>query len=754
MKRIWSGWGMLFVLLFFGSCQKTTNNTETVGTEESVYLDYAAHTAEYYIDSIEHFMSYWRGQYKVPENAEFLPWPTDAYLAALYANLYSMPETRRPEYLEATKTLCLNYGDYREIFLQQDSLRVEYEPGLPVQTSIFQLAKYTRACEVLFDEGILNIEERKQLENDLAECADFLLVTQEWGPMNRSMLRTEALLYIAKLLPEHPRNENWLQIGNAQLQDNLNNWTIEDASLYNLIWMYSLCGYAYFVEEEPEILLQPSVNYYFKYFQELLSPEGAIPDYGDGWWRSWWGVSVPIFELGASINDNPELKWAADYTFHKKPKDHGHRVNLALRYSEAYLWGNKSLKSQEPTGGSAQVLDDQVGKKVVFRNGYNPQSTYLLLNYKDEGSDGWLYRENLRNTLSAMHEKMHHGHSDENSVVLLMHNQSVLLRDAGYRDVFPSGENGSYRADIFHNRLVVRNGLVDPSISTLNFLKNDGHYIPSTTHKIDFYTSQLVDHSRTQLVEQNTGYIHDRIVDYIPSKNLFVVTDMVKSEKSGPLTLATLWHTQQVLDSGKNWAVTRYESFGKWKNPGKDKLYIQFARQNAEMEMAPIRRHKQDEIVLSDVQSTVLEQGEYTVFVTLLAPLNEDEAIPEWAVSIDESNGNAIGISIGLNGDQLSIVHKIDLAADVVREWPRPRYTPETGSWSMNEMRSDAQSFYCLETEDEYHIVGANTTHIQVEGQTVFQQKPITNEYRADGGPATKAAWKVRLVDRKFSKAK
>ena len=103
-----------------------------------------------------------------------------------------------------------------------------------------------------------------------------------------------------------------------------------------------------------------------------------------------------------------------------------------------------------------EVMEDVQGKKIVFRDGWKQDSTYMLLNYRDEGDGGLNFRDYLRDTIPVEEEKMTHGHADENSLVLLMSGGSVLLHDGGYRDYMPSGPFGAYRQDYFHNRLCVR----------------------------------------------------------------------------------------------------------------------------------------------------------------------------------------------------------------------------------------------------------------------------------------------------------
>ena len=67
----------------------------------------------------------------------------------------------------------------------------------------------------------------------------------------------------------------------------------------------------------------------------------------------------------------------------------------------------------------------------MFRDGWGDDANYLLLNYRDEGPYALMPREYLRHTIPVEEEKMHHGHSDENAISLLMSGGSVLLNEAG-----------------------------------------------------------------------------------------------------------------------------------------------------------------------------------------------------------------------------------------------------------------------------------------------------------------------------------
>ena len=146
-------------------------------------------------------------------------------------------------------------------------------------------------------------------------------------------------------------------------------------------------------------------------------------------------LHIAIFEKGAAVYRDPVMKWAAQSilrTVTSRTDTMG--VGESYSLTDAFRWSDESIVPARPTSLSQDVLDDVIGKKVVFRNGWADSSMYLLLNYCDEGKWGFPYREYLRNTISVEHEKMTHGHSDENSIVLLMNKGSVLLHDAGYRD--------------------------------------------------------------------------------------------------------------------------------------------------------------------------------------------------------------------------------------------------------------------------------------------------------------------------------
>ena len=172
-------------------------------------------------------------------------------------------------------------------------------------------------------------------------------------------------------------------------------------------------------------------------------------------------------------------------------------------------------------------MEDVQGKKIVFRNGWKPDSTYLLLNYRDEGDGGMNFRDYLRDSIPVEEEKMTHGHADENSIALLMSGGSVLLQrrrvprlhaERAVRRVspglLPQPPGRAPREDLDGpegRRGALQPARADPRRSPLfEFLRDAGSYRPVRTRKVDFLSLPEFDYSRTRLIDDGWGYDADR----------------------------------------------------------------------------------------------------------------------------------------------------------------------------------------------------------------------------------------------------
>ena len=664
------------------------------------------------------------------------------YLASTLAFLYE--QTRDKSYATKTVELLAMYGDLRATYPQDYAkARAEYVNGVPAIANFFFMPPYIRAYLRIRNSGALDEKTKQKIETALAGSADFIFHFPEWGAHNRAMLRAEALMYAALAMPNHQNSKKWRQMAEIIANDNLKQWEIEDATVYHPVWLLSLFSYAE-AANQPELYETPIINYYLKYFTKLMAPTGLIPEFGDARWSSSWeGLRfVPIFEKGAAVYKNTEMKWAAQVTLQNAKKPNAVLgVGEAYALTDAYRWADESVKPQRPTSLSQEVLDDVVGKKIIFRNGWDESSAYLLLNYRDEGDGGWLQREYLRQTISVEEEKMHHGHSDENSIVLLMSKGSVFLHDAGYRDDLPSGKFGAFRADYFHNRIVARKNKRDKyQTSLLEFVQNSGAYRPVRTQKVDFLNLKEVDMSRTRLIDDNLGYQWDRLITYVKEQNFFIVIDGIKILRSDYFTFSNFWHAQHVLARGEHFFEVATDSIQTFKFSPQQSLLIYFPETYAKTEgVEPIRRSYQDEQAIYQTQSSGYKTGDTELFVTVLMPhdrtIKPETFLPKIKLSQVSAPYKAVGLEI-TTGERKSILGvKLDLEMEIARENIRPRYLYELGKVKYGEFETDAYFLFATVEQNTVRYSASNVLKVIYNGKVLMEALPNTHGLQLDGAP-------------------
>jgi hypothetical protein len=749
-------------------------NAQNEAITKQQYMAYIQATAEEGWNNLDETRERWKKNLNLENVFGYVPPSNDIYLATLAANLYEI--TGDSKYLERVKTLLLYYGEYKKAYPADFyKTKDEYANGLPTLPNFFTFGKYVQAYEILRKHYTLAKGEKEIIEGNISESADFGLNFQEWGPMNRAMLRAEGLLYAAKTLPDHPHRNKWLMLGQAILNDNWGQWEIEDASGYNAIWLYSLLRYANYVREDESLFTTPIMNYYFQYYLALISPAGIVPDFGDANWGSSWNRMIPIFEKGAAAYRDPKLRWAAAQYFRKYLDPMPERKSLfaALTLADAYRWANFDLHAERPGTGSQEVLEDIVGKKVVFRNGWDKNSTYLLYNYRDEGDGGWLFREYLRTTIPVEEEKMHHGHSDENSIILLMKNNTVLLHDGGYRDFMPSGPFGAYRADYYHNRVVVRDGKITmgqrqgqhryavrdavPGQSALDFFRNSGAYRQVRTQKIDFLTLERYDMARTRLIDDNLGYEADRVINYIKDLGWFVVFDVVRFTKQNYLTMANLWHSRQILAQGPGWYDTTYDSLRNRYVGGDERLLIYFPHRERLTEgVESQRRYYQDEKVIYQLTGKHGYLNDLQAFVTVLIPHSGDEDPEELIKQVKvldiEKFPEAVGVTISLGDKKYLLGAKLDMQAELIRDWRRPMYTYDSGKVQYGDYETDAYHLFVVEDRKSIHYAISGAVKITYKDRVLHEQLPVEFGLNFDGSPDLPGVGKFRYWEERAEK--
>ena len=664
------------------------------------------------------------------------------YLANLLAFLYE--QTGERLYAQRSGQLLSTYGDLRSV-LPRDyaATRVEYERGVPSLSNFFFLPPYMRAYLRVKDSGVLDAKADTKIQKEVAESTELLFRFPEWGGHNRAMLRAEAFRYAVLAMPRHGRAAAWNQMAEAIAADNLHHWEVEDASNYHPVWLHALLSYAE-ASNRPDVFTSPVMRYYYEYYLKQIDPTGTIPDYGDAnWLSSAAGLRfTAIFEKGAAVCGDGELKWAAQSIFQTaRARSDTLGVGDAYHLTDAYRWADESITPRRPTSMSQEVLDDLVGKKVVFRNGWTPASTYMMLNYRDEGDGGLLDRDYLRNTISVEEEKMHHGHADENSIVMLMHKGSLLLHDAGYRDALPSGRYGAYRQDYFHNRVVVRKDKRDKSQTLLEFHQNSGAYRKVRTQKIDFLNLRGLDMSRTRVLDENLGYQWDRTVTYVHDPGYFVVIDGITVLRPDYFTFSCLWHARDILKTGDHFADMATDSispaFGFARGQS---LLVYFPETYAKTEgVEPIQRHYQQEKAFYQTISSQYKARDTEVFVTILIPHERgadlNRLMSQFSLLTTSAPYGAVGLEVP-NGHGRSVLGvKIDLEREIARENIRPRYLYDLGKVRYGDFETDAHYFVGSLGGGTVHYSAANVLKVVYRGRVLMEALPNTHALQLDGGP-------------------
>ena len=674
------------------------------------YLAYARASADWTYAHKDELLSRWRETFD-PLNVFGYRAPGNLLeMAVIYSFLYE--KEKKPEYAARAKEVLLTYGDYRSIYPESSiKLRSDYSDGVPALSDFFTAMRYIRTFDTLRRLGRLSPAEADKAADIIAGSMRYLLRTAEWGPMNRSALRAETLAWAVRALPDHPETPTWEMQRRALGDDNWGNWQIEDATIYNGVWLYSLLGYADALGKMPELFATPEWFYYAQYYLNLICPAGVVPDLGDAHWTSNWTHFLVFFEAAAATLGDPGCKWAAE-TIAAKFVDFTKPTSSGLGYMllDCYRWGTDAVKAARPTAGSMEVMEDVQGKKIVFRDGWAPESSYFLLNYRDEGDGGLNFRDYLRDTIPVEEEKMTHGHADENSIVLLMSGGSVLLHDGGYRDYMPSGPFGAYRQDYFHNRLCVRPekifwGQMEgesrysvrdavPGQTVLEFMRNAGSYRPVRTRKVDFLSFEDFDYSRTRVVDDGWGYQADRIVVYVKDPECFVVFDVFRALREDYFTLGSFWHTRKVFDRGEGWYETGYDRIQAAELPENKRLLILFPEKEPRMEgVEPEKRHYQDEWLIHQSWAQHFELGETCALVTVLIPHKAGDDPRGWADRVTalpaEPARRATGVLIKSGDREITVGIKNDLRMDINRDHRRPRYTYEAGRIKFGPVETD-----------------------------------------------------------------
>ncbi len=592
-----------------------------------------------------------------------------------------------------------------------------------------------RVMRQLENSGLMTAGDLKIMEKKLIEAADAAVVYwTEWGAMNHSTNHVVNLLSsVISYLPNHPNVPRWQQKLDINLSSSWGMWSIEDSENYIPIWLKPMMEYAELSGREKEFYALPTTKYYLDYFVQLMAPYGMVAEFGDGG-IGHYSYYPECLEKAAAYYRDGRYKWAVHRMFQSTlPKGGWLDLWAAANWADAYLWADDTVAEEVPKDASRLVLEDYVGKKIVFRNGWDDNSTFFFINYQEDAPYGIDGKEQIINTINVEAEKNHHGSADENAICLLMKNGSILLADGGYRETSSTGPDGDYRADTYHNKLVVRNGLADPNMRLLPFLLDGGRYKFVQTKLMSFRTFKNADVSRTRLTDPERGYQWDRVITYLKGMEWFVVIDIVKMLKAGPFTLANMFYSQDIMDfdhKDRNWYDTRYSKVGYVQNdnPGTEKLLIYFPdgakfRRGAEQ----MRRHYHTEWGINTTKADSFKVGDIVVFTTMLIPHSPEQEPKDIMASIKDlqtyQTDRGYGIKIPTADGFIQVNAMLDMEAEYLKENRRPRYNWESGRATYGSLETDARYCYLQKSRNELTYAFYSATKLIYENQTIFEGK-------------------------------
>lgn len=733
------------------------------------YLEYAKTAAEDYWQNYDADIKSWADRIDLKYVFGYNPPGNPLSYAYVAAHLYNI--TGDEKYTSRVRSVLVDYGKFKNYYPKDFwKNRPSYEKGVPALANFFTIAYYIKAYSLLKDVGILSKSDIKIIEQNIAESCNHQLRMQEWGAMNRGVLRADTFYPAALTMPEHPDAAKWKMIAKSILDDCYANWEIEDASLYNAVYEYALTSLIDFLNDQ-RYWNAAVTRYKMQFYSRLLAPHGMIPDYGDAHLYSNWNRFLPVFEKAAAEYNDPEIKYTATriaqtfWDFAAEQKS----IWLATVAIDCYRWADDNIVPKEPPQKSELVLDDVVGKKVVFRTGYKPTDSYLLLNFKDEGNSGFLSREYLRQSIPVEEEKMTHGHADENSIPLLMVDGSLLLHDGGYRDYMPSGEFGAYRADYFHNRVVVRKnkffkgqqqGMARYSTkdsvavtgqNILDFVRNSGAYRPVRTELIDFLTTEDFDYCRTRLTDDKLNYQYDRIISWVKPLNIFVVFDVVKFLEDDYYTAVNFWHTRKILSQGKNYFDTQYDSLQSYAFPTNLSLLIFFPDGNKNGRTIGTeheQRYFQQERAIHQSLSQYFFSEDLAAFTTVLIPHKKDSDLMQLLnnismVEVDRSP-HAVGVKIKSADKTYFVCSKLDRQIDLHHKDERPRYDYEHGKVKYENFETDGHQLFAVMEGKQLKYISVYCVKMVYKNKTLFEQLPVLFGLQYTDGIDRAAVGKLR----------
>jgi hypothetical protein len=729
------------VLLIFG-CLSLSNAFAQYGKDDILtYLDTYLGQA---IKNENEMISEWKKQYtdtsaaaaKVRELISIQP-PSFLITNAEIAS-YLYEQTRDAKYAKITRDHLFLLINHRDLIPEKYAPAGRNEREVPSVSWFRVLPIFIDCFTKTKNAGVYSRDDVQKVTAVVAKSANDILQFPEWGAHNRAMLRAESLIAAAIAFPDHSDAKNWRKMAEILAADSIAKWEIEDAQIYHAVWLRAYINYLDWAGKT-DVFSSPMLKFYFDYLVGLLAPNRTIPEFGDGRWAEVVSEYYLILERGAREYKSGEMKWAANELFkkvleqreshfkkdEKKYAFYAPQTEFPALLIERAKYMDPTVRPIEPPVLSGDCIDEIISKKMVFRSDWSENANFLLLNYKDEGYFSLMQKNYLKRVLAVEEEKMHHGHSDENSICMWMKNGVLLLSDGGYREFAPSGEYGAYRADYFHNRVVVRNVRKSMHQPYFEILRNSGAYNDNVrTSKMDFQSFPEVEYSRTRLADPALDYQWDRIITRQKQEEFFIMVDALKFFKPGYFTIANMVHTQKILKQGDHWFVTRIEQIeNKYQYTGNIDLMVIFP-QPKYIGTEKENRNYQQELALFQGTSRYYDAGNVESFITILYPIKNnddpDQIAKKFHLVRDDQRGMAVEYGTE-NGGKNVFGFKLDLDMDLIKEEIRPRYNYESGKIVYGDVETDADMFFLNQDKNGAHFAATNMVKFIHQGHLLFE---------------------------------
>ena len=651
-------------------------------------------------------------------------------------------------------------GDDRLLTRTTDALTIYVNSGIdaagraqPLLASFRELPPFCEAYEYLKAHGQIDAQLGTRTDALIAASADSHLGSTDWGAQNRATVDAAGFYAAADAVPGHDNASRWRGYGDALIEDSWGRWSIEDASIYGPFWLFYLITAAEGLGCPEEFLEKITTRYYFEQYSRLLMPNGMMPDWGDGDWTHMWTWYAAVMVRAAGFygrGDYLHFAWRL-YAAHR---DMALAGNETFGYSTVGLEAGDALYSmatalrwlaQDPPPeavpymlvASEEIVDDLVSKKIAFRNDAN----YGLLNYRDAGPYGRYQREYQNQQLFAFEEMPHHGHADENSLVLLMDGGTVLLADGGYRRTAHDG----WRADLYHNRLVGRLGWPNDH-EMMPYLQGNPQYLPVRTEKIHFGSFGSIDYSRTRLYDDDRGYTGDRVVLFVPATGMYVIVDAIRIDREGPKSFTIVWHPDGILaqgdfaEEGSHWVRSWPERIPirneYWTNPHERELLVQFlGNRDKYSQVRTIDRRFNPSNAFFQFLYGYFFVGQRLGFVTVLsphAPGSFDDRLLHRVEILQDDAGSyrTLGLRLDVGGADATVGLKLDTNIGLTNLRGRPMFDWQTGSVAYGPLQTDADFAFVVDRDGECEIGLLSGSRLSWQGDVLFDMPKSEHMYQ------------------------